>query len=72
MDTIGLIIKIIIIIDKMQTHIIKKIQFATKRTIYHSFRLWLDELVFYSNNILKNDKHTQFYIRFEQNNNYIY
>jgi hypothetical protein len=72
MDTIGLIIKIIIIVDKMQTHIIKKNQFATKKTIYHSLRLWLYELVFNSV-IWKNmDKHTQFYLRFEQNNNYIY
>lgn len=51
MDTIGLIIKLIIIIEKM--HIIKKNQFATKRTIYHSIRLWLDELVFNSSNMKK-------------------
>lgn len=53
MDTIELIIKIIIIIEKVQTRIIKKIQFATKRTIYHSLRLWLDELVFNSSNMKK-------------------
>jgi len=43
----------------MQTHIIKKIQFATKRTIYHSLRLWLDELIFNSSTYMK--KHGQTY-----------